>query len=301
MKRNLARTVLITAGLIWGFGFVVNKYVLDYGWHESQLLFVRFFTATIAMFVIYFKKIFKADWYTVKWGLILGVFLFLGFYLQTWGLANTTASKNALITGGYIIMMPLIIYIFERKHVPLKTIIAGIITLIGIGFITYNPTSLSLSVNFGDKLTFAGAVFWAFHMYILGVKAKEVDVYTLMAYQLVMISVLSFIAMMAQEGFPEFNFANSELNKVWIYAMVVGFFASFVAFLFQCIGQKHTNSAEASILIATESFFGPMFGILLLGDDFNWIIATGMVLLFGGIILSELDIKIVKVNGEKIE
>ena len=55
MNKNLARIILIAAGAIMGIGFVVNKYILDSGWNESQLIFIRFFVATILIFLFYFK------------------------------------------------------------------------------------------------------------------------------------------------------------------------------------------------------------------------------------------------------
>ena len=82
-----------------------------------------------------------------KSGLFLGVFLYLGFYFQTWGLANTTPSHNALITAGYIVLMPVIIYIFERKHIHIKTIMAGFLTLVGIS-LTVLPITKSALLSY---------------------------------------------------------------------------------------------------------------------------------------------------------
>ncbi len=300
MNRTLARIVLITAGLIWGIGFVVNKTILDNNWTESQLLFVRFFTATIAIFIIYFKRIIKTDKTTIKWGLFLGVFLYLGFYFQTWGLANTTASNNALITAGYIVLMPLIIFVFERKHIHIKTIAAGVITLIGISLITVKFDDLSAGISYGDMLTFIGAFFYAIHIYFLGKKAKQVDLFVLMAFQLLLFSIVAFIVMMLKDGLPPVNFSDVNSYKYLVYAIIIGFFASFVAFLFQSIGQKNTNEAEAAILISTESLFGPLFAIMLLGDDFDGFKFLGMFLVFAGIILSEIDLDVFKERKERI-
>ncbi|HPJ23893.1 MAG TPA: EamA family transporter, partial [Bacillota bacterium] len=124
MNRNLARIILISAGAIWGIGFVANKFVLDNGWTESQLIFVRFFTATVLIFLVFLKRIVKTDRRTIFSGMFLGIFLYLGFFFQTWGLNHTTASNNALITAGYIVLLPLIVYIFERTRVPNKTFVA---------------------------------------------------------------------------------------------------------------------------------------------------------------------------------
>ncbi len=267
MNRNLARIILISAGLIWGFGFIVNKYILDSGWNDSQLLFVRFFTATVAIFLVYHKRILNTNKETIKAGLFLGIFLYLGFFFQTWGLVHTTPSNNALITAGYIVMMPVIIYVMERRHIPYKTWIAGFITLVGISLITVDFAELTIA--YGDTLTFIGAFFYAVHIYFLGKKAKQVDLFVLMAFQLLIFSVFSFTMMMFKGGFPTVDFSNSNSVQLLVIAAVMGLFGSFIAFIFQSIGQKNTNETEAAILISTESVFGPIFAILFYNDPFN--------------------------------
>jgi len=201
MNKNLARVILITAGAIWGIGFVANKFILDNGWNESQLIFVRFFTATILILVVFFKRIIKTDKKTVLSGLFLGIFLYLGFFFQTWGIANTTASNNALFTAGYIVMLPAMVYLFDKVKVPFKTVIAGFITLMGIALITVDFNDLS-NVASGDYLTFIGAFFFGIHIYLLGRMTKKVDLFVLMAIQLLAFCFLSFIVMMASDGMP---------------------------------------------------------------------------------------------------
>ena len=56
------------------------------------------------------------------------------------------------------------------------------------------------------------------------------------------------------------------------------------------IGQKHTNESEAAILISTESVFGPIFAILFYNDPFNLFLLFGIILVFLGIVLSEINI-----------
>lgn len=289
MNRNLARIILSSAGMIWGLGFIANKYILDNGWNDSQLLFVRFLTATIFIFIIYYKRIIKANIYVIKKGLFLGVFLYLGFLFQTWGLVHTNASNNALITAGYIVLMPVIIFVFERTTIARKTVFAGAITLLGISLITVDFGELTIS--FGDTLTFIGAFFYAIHIYFLGKLTKQVDLFVLMAFQLLIFSFFATIMMFLRGGLPEVDFTSFDSYKLLLLAIVIGFFASFVAFIFQSIGQKNTNEAEAAILISTESLFGPVFAILFYNDPFNKFILFGIVFVFLGIIISEVDIK----------
>jgi len=290
MTRNHARIILLTAGLIWGFGFIANKFILDNGWDDSQLLFVRFFSATVSIFIIFFKKTIKSDIDTIKIGLFLGVFLFLGFFFQTWGLEETTPSKNALITAGYIIALPIIIYIFERKLMGLKSFLAALVTFFGIVIITVNFNEINQPINIGDSLTFIGAIFWGLHLYLLGKYAKFKDPIQLMAYQLLMVSFLSFIAMMIKAGFPSVNYRDWDSLKVLLSGIGIGFFASFVGFVFQSVGQRYTHASEAAILISTESVFGPIFAIIFHFDIFSIKLLFGMILVFMGIMLSEVDV-----------
>ena len=56
-------------------------------------------------------------------GLVLGVFLFLGFALQTVGLTYTTPSRSAFITGLYVLLVPFVVLVLFRR-VP-RVVLAG--------------------------------------------------------------------------------------------------------------------------------------------------------------------------------
>jgi len=299
MNKNLARIILISAGFIWGFGFIANKYILDNGWSYSQLLFVRFLVASISIFIIFNKKIRKTDKETIKAGLFLGIFLFLGYFFQTWGLAHTTASNNALITAAYIFMMPIIIFIFDKKRVGNQTILAGIIVMLGISLISVDFNELTVAS--GDVLTFVGAFFYAFHIFFLGKKAKQKDPYVLMAFQLLIFTFLATVNMIFSGGLPK-DVLSSEINiRVLVAAVGIGFLGSFVGFVLQSVGQKYANEAEAAILISTESLFGPVLAILFYNDPFNEFILFGIIFVFLGIVLSETDLKKMKSKRKKLE
>lgn len=283
--KNIARIVLITAGLIWGLGFIGNKYILLSGWTDIQLLFVRFVSGTIFIFIIFFHRIKKADRKLIKTGLFLGVFLFFGFYFQTVGLTNTSASNNALITAGYIVVMPLLAYVIDRVKVPSTTIIAGFVTLFGIALISVDFSNMYVSE--GDAMTFLGAIVWAVHIYLLGKYTRKFDLFALMAYQLLMFSIMITVLLFITNGLPQETMGYDGQFNLWVIGILLGFFCSFIAFTLQAFGQKHTNAAEAAILISTESVFGPIFAILLLNEPFNNLLLIGMILVFGGIVLSE--------------
>lgn len=284
--RNLARIVLITAGAIWGIGFIGNKFLLDSGWTDLQLLFVRFMSAFVFVLLFYGKRILKADKELRKQGLFLGIFMFLGFFFQTWGLELTSASNNAIITAGYIIILPVIVYFKDKVKIKGYSILAAILTFIGIVTISINFETLSM--NLGDVLTFIGAMFWSIQIYYLSHQTKKHDVFALMGYQLLLFAICITILMFLVDGLPKIDLSTTSGKLELSIGVLLGFFASFLAFMMQAFGQKHTNPAEASILISTESVFGPIFAVAIYHETLSVHLVIGTILVFIGLIVSEL-------------
>jgi drug/metabolite transporter (DMT)-like permease len=289
--------ILLLAGFFWGFGFVGNKVVLDAGWTDSQLLFFRFIIALVIMFAFQFRKILAADKKTFIRGLILGVFLYLGFFFQTWGLVHTTASNNALVTAAYIILLPIVTYVVEKKHVDWVTKLAGFITFFGVAVIAVDFNDLTIA--YGDVLTLVGTVFYAIHIYLLGKSSKKMDAFLITFFQLITFVVFAFIVMMSNAGLPDFTLKTIGGFNITLVVTVLAFFASFLAFYFQTVGQKFTNESEAAILISTEAVFAPIMAIMLLGDPFSMKLLFGGILVFIGIVLNELDLSVIIQRNEK--
>ena len=122
-----------------------------------------------------------------------------------------------------------------------------------------------------------------------------------MAFQLLIFTVFSTIMMVFSGGLPKNVFSSRESQIVIGVAIGIGFLGSFIGFVLQSVGQKHTHEAEAAILISTESLFGPLFGILVYNDPFNLIIFLGILFVFLGIILSETDLKKLKIRKKALE
>ncbi|MGD9910143.1 MAG: DMT family transporter [Candidatus Izemoplasmatales bacterium] len=284
--RNLARIILICAGAIWGIGFIGNKFLLDSGWTDLQLLFVRFMSAFVFVLLFYGKRILKANKELRKQGLFLGIFMFSGFFFQTWGLELTSASNNAIITAGYIIILPMIVYFKDKVKIKGYSIIAAILTFLGIVTISFNFETLS--INLGDVLTFIGAMFWAIQIYYLSHQTKKHDLFALMGYQLLLFAICITTFMFIVDGLPQIDLTSKAGQLELSIGVLLGFFASFLAFMMQSFGQKHTSPEEASILISTESVFGPIFAVMIYHETLSIHLVIGAILVFVGLIVSEL-------------
>jgi drug/metabolite transporter (DMT)-like permease len=98
-KADLALAVV---ALVWGTTFVVVKQAL----HEISAVYflaVRFALASACMLLLFsgaFRKMpRRAIWRGLRGGVVAGVFLWLGYMLQTFGLKYTGAGKSGFLTG----------------------------------------------------------------------------------------------------------------------------------------------------------------------------------------------------------
>src|SRR5215510_10506623 len=98
--------VLIT--LIWGSTFVLVKEALA---DSSPLVLnaVRMSLAAMLLALFYRKQLALLDRRSVIAGSVVGVFLYLGYALQTAGLKLTTPSKSAFLTGVSTVLVPLVL------------------------------------------------------------------------------------------------------------------------------------------------------------------------------------------------
>ncbi|WP_455715164.1 DMT family transporter, partial [Anaerosporobacter sp.] len=111
-KLSTLGIVLVT--LIWGSAFVVIKDTLDI-LPPLYILALRFGIAGLVLLILGLKFLKKTSKSEVTLGAILGVFLFLAYALQTYGLKYTTISNNAFITSTYIVFIPIVNALLKRQ------------------------------------------------------------------------------------------------------------------------------------------------------------------------------------------
>lgn len=79
----------------------------------------------------------------LKGGIVIGLFLFLAFYVQTVGLQYTTPSNNAFITASNVVMVPFLWWIISKKRPSLKIFISSFYVCLESEFyrLTFPPES----------------------------------------------------------------------------------------------------------------------------------------------------------------
>ena len=104
-KTVLADIALALVALFWGLGFVAMKDALD-SYPTFWLLVIRFVSAALLMAAFFRRRLSGLSRSGIRAGMIIGLFLFLGFATQTLGLNYTTPGKQAFLTATYVVLVP---------------------------------------------------------------------------------------------------------------------------------------------------------------------------------------------------
>ncbi len=283
----MAELALLFAGLIWGSGFVVMKNSLDL-LPVNWLLCFRFAIAAVILCAILWKRVLRMNRQMLLAGMVCGVLLYAGYYVQTLGLNYTTAGNNAFITAIYVVLVPLFHWFISRKRPGTHAVLAAVLCLSGVGIIALQQ---GFHVNIGDVLTFFCGILYAVHIVAVArFTANGMDVFLLTALQFLFAAASGAIAGAFSEPFPtpEILLLPETVSSL----LYLGLGCTLLALLLENVGLKYAPVSHASLLMSTEAPFGFLFGIVFLQEPFTLRFLLGASLIAGSIVLSELGHKL---------
>ncbi len=280
MTSKKADLMLFFVAFFWGTGFTVTKIGLDV-FSTVQMLFFRFFIATIASFILFNKKMKKTNIKDLKAGIVMGIFLSLGYIFQTVGLKGTTTGNSAFLTGTNVVMVPFFYWLVSRKRPGRNNTVAAILMFLGIILLTVNFESLG-KFNIYDMLSFLCAISFAWQIVVTGIFASEKDPYIISTIQMSSCTVIFLIAML-------FDKSPLAINLKGIFSMAyLSIVTTMLCFLMQTIGQKYTQTSHAAIILSLESVVGSIFGVIFLKEKYTLIMIIAFAFIFASILIAEL-------------
>lgn len=189
-----------------------------------------------------------------KDGIIAGVLLWLGYTLQTVGLASTTATNSALVTGLYVVITPLLVAAWRRKAPSPGAVIGTVFAFIGVAMLTLDGR---LALGSGDLLTVGCAFAFAGHIVFLSRAAPRHPVVAFTAVQMLTTAALAFLLAVLVEGPP------APSGSDWLPILVTGLGVSAVAYLLQVWAQTEIGPAPTAVVLTLEPVFAVGAGLVL--------------------------------------
>ncbi len=299
-KERRASILLTLAAVIWGLAFVAQRVGSQY---VGSFTFtgVRFALGALSLLPLIYMRNRKEQMETpmkeqtesiteqstskeqaniqlLRIGVIAGILLFAAASLQQFGLIETTAGKGAFITGFYIILVPLF-GVFLKHKLGLKALIASLLALVGLYFISVNGET---GISKGDLLIFLSSFFFAFHILLINKYSQTLDTLKLSFVQYSLCSIISLIAALLFEGI-----ILSGILEAAIPILYGGIFSVGIAYTLQVAGQKYARASHASIIMSLEAVFAVVGGALILGESMEIRGYIGCILMILAVLVSQ--------------
>jgi drug/metabolite transporter (DMT)-like permease len=262
---------LTVAAFLFGVTFVVVKAAMD---HVAPLAFVgwRFLIGGLALLVLAVPRT-KGVW---RDGSIAGMWLFAGYALQTGGLTITDATNSALITGLYVVFVPLLAAI-SRKRPPAPWALVGVVLgFIGTALLTVRD---ELVFDTGDLLTVGCAIAFAGHIVTVARQATRHPVIPYTTVQLLVTAALGLAGSVVFEGpgLPD--------GRGWPAILLTGLGVSAIAYLLQVWAQNRVGPSRTAILLTLEPVFAVAAAAVILSERLTAAGWFGALIILGAITL----------------
>lgn len=276
---RLAELGLASVCIIWGSTFVLVKGALD---DISPALFIgiRFSIAAAALgMVVAVRR--KAPPRLWVGGIVVGVALFAGYFLQTLGLRFTSAAKSGFITSLYIVLVPLLAAAVYQKAPGFSEWVGVLLATAGIGLLTL--TTARFTIGLGDALTIGCAFAFAVHILLLGNYAKYGQTEWLTLLQVATCALVS----LGTCRFLEAPFVRWT-PRVLLALAVTSLLATALAFFIQTWGQQHTTPTRAAVIFSLEPLFAWLASYVFEHEVLTRQAVAGAGCILAGILVVEL-------------
>lgn len=162
---------LLAVGVVavWGTTFVNTKILYNSGLTPSEIFFLRFLIAYIAIWFISPRKLFANSWRDEGTMLLLGITggsLF--FVAENSAVALTYVNNVSFITSTSPLVTVILGIVFVKSIKATWTLIVGsLIALVGVGLVIFNGSFILHLNPWGDLLALLTAVCWAVYTLLM--------------------------------------------------------------------------------------------------------------------------------------
>jgi len=287
MSKSASLLSALLCTFIWGTTFIAQDTGMD---TIGPLTFnaVRFLVGFISIIPIAFifeskkivdeinnnKKLF------LKLSFWIGLFLFLGTFLQQAALLYTDVANAAFFTVFYVPMVPIILFMFYSKKIHWSIWPSVLLCVSGVYLLT---DFTDATVRFGDGLVILCALFWALHIIFIGKFTKKFNIPLFFgALQGLIVSLFSFLFAILFEDISFINILNESASIIY-----AGVLSGGIAFTLQIYAQKKISPAPSAIIFSLEGVFAAIAAWIILDQVLGLNNLIGCFFILVGVIISQ--------------
>lgn len=276
---QLPFVVLISLSAVWGAGFYLTQIGLQSA-GAFGFVALRCAAAAIVLALLSWKKLRLLTRHEVLGGTIISMLAVIGFGTCAMALETESSARVAFLSSLYVLLVPMMQFVFFKERPSAKLIFGGLIAFIGIGILSGSFASGRLTLSSGDVLSIISAVAISIEIMLLSYFMRKANPTRLAV--LVMAITASFgalIAVLRGESLPLIS------NELVLTVFVFGIATAYIQFAMGW-AQKKVSASNAAIIYSLEPIFASLIGLAIgeaLGADE---LVGGALMVTGAIIAS---------------
>jgi drug/metabolite transporter (DMT)-like permease len=213
--------------------------------------------------------------------------MFGGYAFQTAGIAETTPSKAAFITGFSVVLVPVLMAVLWRRRISVWAWIGACASLAGLYYLTV-PREGIADLNRGDLLVTGCAFCYALQIIFIERYSAGHSLAGLSFLQVAVTAAFSVagIPLLAATRLEPFRF---HLTPELIFAVIVtAVFTTAITYPLLVWAQRHTSATNTALILASEPVFAAITSFIVLHERLGARGLTGAALILAGILVAEL-------------
>lgn len=234
----------------------------------------RFMAAGVVMALLTARQLRQLTWAGLGQGAVMGLAVTAGYWLQTFGLAETTVDLAGFLTGLAVVLTPVLAFVLWRRRTPAVVWLCGAAALVGLWLLAGGG-----ALSPGDWLVVGGSGAFALQLLATDVGVRHHPLMPLVVVELLVAGVASWLGAAATHALTW-----PKGSVVWEALAVTALGASVAAFWLQAYAQRWASPAETATVLAAEPLFAALFSYVLQGAalvGWQW---AGAGLITGGIV-----------------
>jgi drug/metabolite transporter (DMT)-like permease len=273
---------LAGAAAIWGGLYSVVKVALV-DFPPLVLVACEYLLATAILIPIAGRSLLKTERRVLARLLGMSLVWLCGTACMFVGVKYTSSGLAAFIIGQVAIVTPLLLWLRGGSWPGARVALALAFALAGMAVIFLLGSSVAYSGL--TSLVFLAMLAYSVHIMILGRLTHQAKALVIVLVQATVTAAGSLVLSLLLERWP--RVPGGFTRPVIVAILYAAVFSTFLAFLLQTLGQRHTPTTHVGIYLRLETVFALVISVSVGLDTLDGRTLLGFALIFAGTVLAQ--------------
>ena len=217
---------------------------------DLSFMFITSLIGFFILFFVFFNELFRLDKSHILQSLILAIEIFAFNFFLLLGVNGVDTTVVSSILSSYFVFIPVIEYFMYKSLPKINTIIAIIISLLGVTLI------IGLNVNniFNTNVLFLILADIAMALYVIttGSFAKNSNPAIISMGQLFFVTIFAFVGWYIEIQYKGLSFKFPKEPMFWGSVIFISFFIRGLYTVIQVYAQRYISPINTSLIFASE-------------------------------------------------